>query len=57
MDQITYGGEWYREPLGSYTTGPPYIQKWNKDFMVCAFFEVVIIVRFSSNEVMELYSC
>lgn len=49
MDQITYGGEWYREPLGSYTTGPPYIQKWNKDFMVCAFFEVVIIVRFSSK--------
>ncbi|XP_027175403.1 protein TIC 56, chloroplastic [Coffea eugenioides] len=31
MDQITYGGEWYREPLGSYTTGPPYIQEWNKD--------------------------
>ncbi|PON94332.1 Protein TIC [Trema orientale] len=33
MDQITYGGEWYREPLGSYTTGPPYIQHWNKDVM------------------------
>lgn len=31
MDQITYGGEWYREPLGSYTTGPPYIAEWNKD--------------------------
>ncbi|KAL3536560.1 hypothetical protein ACH5RR_005021 [Cinchona calisaya] len=31
MDQITYGGDWYREPLGSYTTGPPYIQEWNKD--------------------------
>ncbi|KAK4794041.1 hypothetical protein SAY86_012035 [Trapa natans] len=31
MDQITYGGEWYREPLGSYTTGPPYIRQWNKD--------------------------
>ncbi|XP_030927190.1 protein TIC 56, chloroplastic [Quercus lobata] len=31
MDQITYGGEWYREPLGSYTTGPPYIRHWNKD--------------------------
>ncbi|KAG8374449.1 hypothetical protein BUALT_Bualt11G0133100 [Buddleja alternifolia] len=33
MDQITYGGEWYREPLGSYTTGPPYISEWNKDVM------------------------
>ncbi|KAF5471495.1 hypothetical protein F2P56_008283 [Juglans regia] len=31
MDQITYGGEWYREPLGTYTTGPPYIRHWNKD--------------------------
>lgn len=31
MDQITYGGEWYREPLGSYTTGPPYITHWNRD--------------------------
>ncbi|KAK4254394.1 hypothetical protein QN277_009782 [Acacia crassicarpa] len=31
MDQITYNGEWYREPLGSYTTGPPYIRRWNKD--------------------------
>lgn len=34
MDQITYGGEWYREPLGSYTTGPPYIRHWNKDVKV-----------------------
>lgn len=33
MDQITYGGEWYREPLGSYTTGPPYIDDWNRDVM------------------------
>ncbi|XP_059668054.1 protein TIC 56, chloroplastic [Cornus florida] len=33
MDQITYGGEWYREPLGSYTTGPPYIAEWNNDVM------------------------
>uniref|UniRef100_A0A803MK47 Uncharacterized protein n=1 Tax=Chenopodium quinoa TaxID=63459 RepID=A0A803MK47_CHEQI len=31
MDQITYGREWYREPLGSYTTGPPYIRRWNRD--------------------------
>ncbi|KAK4483802.1 hypothetical protein RD792_011008 [Penstemon davidsonii] len=38
MDQITYGGEWYREPLGSYTTGPPYIQEWNKD--VLSVFEI-----------------
>lgn len=36
MDQITYGGEWYREPLGSYTTGPPYIAEWNKDVIVSA---------------------
>lgn len=34
MDQITYDGEWYREPLGSYTTGPPYIRHWNKDVKV-----------------------
>lgn len=34
MDQITYGGEWYREPLGTYTTGPPYIRHWNKDVEV-----------------------
>ncbi|KAI3414469.1 GYF_2 domain-containing protein [Psidium guajava] len=31
MDQITYGGQWYRLPLGTYHTGPPYIQHWNKD--------------------------
>ncbi|KAK9291033.1 hypothetical protein L1049_009217 [Liquidambar formosana] len=31
MDQITYDREWYREPLGTYTTGPPYIRHWNKD--------------------------
>lgn len=35
MDQITYGGEWYREPLGAFTTGPPYIQDWNEDVEVC----------------------
>lgn len=34
MDEITYGGEWYREPLGSYTTGPPYIADYNQDVMV-----------------------
>lgn len=33
MDQITFNGEWYREPLGSYTTGPPYIRHWNNDVM------------------------
>ncbi|KAF7842739.1 protein TIC 56, chloroplastic [Senna tora] len=33
MDQITYNGEWYREPLGSYSTGPPYIRHWNKDLL------------------------
>ncbi|CAL9781399.1 unnamed protein product [Musa acuminata subsp. burmannicoides] len=31
MDQITYDGDWYREPLGSYTTGPPYLKQWNSD--------------------------
>ncbi|PWA91436.1 hypothetical protein CTI12_AA093300 [Artemisia annua] len=31
MDRITYSGQWYREPLGSFTTGPPYIQDWNED--------------------------
>ncbi|CAK9323382.1 unnamed protein product [Citrullus colocynthis] len=31
MEQITYNGEWHREPLGTYTTGPPYIRHWNKD--------------------------
>lgn len=34
MDQITYGGEWYREPLGTYHTGPPYVRHWNKDVRV-----------------------
>lgn len=34
MDRLTYDGEWYREPLGTYTTGPPYIQHWNEDVEV-----------------------
>lgn len=34
MDLITCEGEWFREPLGSFTTGPPYIQRWNKDVKV-----------------------
>lgn len=38
MDQITYGGEWYREPLGSHTTGPPYIREWNVDILVWSCF-------------------
>lgn len=33
MDQITFGGKWHREPLGKYTTGPPYIREWNKDVL------------------------
>ncbi|CAN1142148.1 Protein TIC 56, chloroplastic [Linum perenne] len=33
MDQITYRKKWYREPLGSYMTGPPYIRQWNRDVM------------------------
>lgn len=35
MDRITFNGEWYREPLGSYTTGPPYLKRWDGDVMVC----------------------
>lgn len=41
MDQLTYGGEWYREPLGSFTTGPPYIEEWNRDVMVSSCFRVI----------------
>ncbi|KAL1543611.1 Protein TIC 56, chloroplastic [Salvia divinorum] len=33
MEHIVFGGKWHREPLGSYTTGPPYIADWNKDVM------------------------
>ncbi|XP_047341405.1 protein TIC 56, chloroplastic [Impatiens glandulifera] len=33
MDQLTYGGQWFREPLGTFTTGPPYIEEWNADVM------------------------
>ncbi|KAM7262800.1 hypothetical protein ACFE04_000483 [Oxalis oulophora] len=33
MDQIQFGGEWHREPLGTFHTGPPYIQDWNADVM------------------------
>ncbi|CAH9101081.1 unnamed protein product [Cuscuta epithymum] len=42
MDQITYRGRWYREPLGSYTTGPPYLYDWNRDAMMMlkVFFKV-----------------
>lgn len=53
MDQITYGGEWYREPLGSYTTGPPYIRHWNKDVKVNTAFYFrfwIIVISF-----LELY--
>lgn len=41
MDQITFNGEWYREPLGSFTTGPPYIRHWNDDVMVCLFIKAL----------------
>lgn len=34
MDQITYGGQWYREPLGIFRTWPPYIEEWNEDVEV-----------------------
>ncbi|XP_047982187.1 protein TIC 56, chloroplastic [Salvia hispanica] len=33
MENIVFGGKWHRVPLGSYTTGPPYIAEWNKDVM------------------------
>ncbi|GJZ85328.1 DnaJ homolog subfamily C member 2-like protein, partial [Tanacetum coccineum] len=31
MHLIAYGDQWYSEPLGAFTTGPPYIQDWNED--------------------------
>lgn len=31
MDRITYRKRWYREPLGSYRTGPPFIRHWNTE--------------------------
>nr|GEU80678.1 hydroxycinnamoyl-CoA quinate/shikimate transferase [Tanacetum cinerariifolium] len=31
IDLIAYGGQWFSEPLGAFTTGPPYIQDWNED--------------------------
>lgn len=33
MDRITFNDEWYREPLGSYNTGPPFVRRWNADRM------------------------
>ncbi|GFP99258.1 protein tic 56 chloroplastic [Phtheirospermum japonicum] len=44
MDQITFGGEWFREPLGTFTTGPPYIQEWNKDVMVCKLDSIILLI-------------
>lgn len=46
MDQITYSGKWYREPLGSFTTGPPYIQLWNEE---------VEVILFASNNLISDY--
>lgn len=46
MDQITYGGEWYREPLGSYTTGPPYIREWNSYVRVCILFQLIALLNY-----------
>jgi hypothetical protein len=53
MDRITYRGEWYREPLGTFTTGPPYINHWNKDVKVrlASYFRFLI----SSYSLPELY--
>lgn len=41
MDRLTFNGEWYREPLGSFTTGPPYLEHWNRDVMVCLFHQSI----------------
>lgn len=55
MDQITYSGKWYREPLGSFTTGPPYIQRWNEEVEVLLFaanflnLDKVFVILFSSH--------
>lgn len=46
MDQITYGGKWYREPLGAFTTGPPYIQDWNEDVEVSIFSTIYYLVYY-----------
>ena len=56
MDQITYGGEWYRQPLGRYTTGPPYIDNWNEDVKVHSCF---LHPAFVSNHLhtLELECC
>lgn len=58
MDQISYGGEWYRKPLGTYTTGPPYIREWNRNVRVsflliisCGFrqFVCILVRKIDSN--------
>ncbi|MCH81826.1 tRNA pseudouridine synthase B [Trifolium medium] len=36
MDQIAFSGEWYREPLASYTTGPPFFKRWN-DYVMSTY--------------------
>ncbi|GAU13923.1 hypothetical protein TSUD_262500 [Trifolium subterraneum] len=33
MDQIAFSGEWFREPLASYTTGPPFMKRWSDAVM------------------------
>jgi len=55
MDQISYGGEWYREPLGTYTTGPPYIREWNRSVMV-SFLSFLLISQTQTFK-LSLYLC
>lgn len=44
MDQITYNGQWYREPLGTFTTGPPYIRDWNDDVEVSIWLNLQFLI-------------
>nr|QKY65058.1 chloroplast protein import component Tic56 [Passiflora contracta] len=46
MDQVAYGGCWYRESLGKYTMGPPYIHDWNEYFeeRITAFIQYSTII-------------
>lgn len=56
MDQISYGGEWYREPLGTYTTGPPYIREWNRNVMVSFFSFLLMSQLYLGEKLIHLFS-
>ncbi|KAK2432632.1 protein TIC 56, chloroplastic [Trifolium repens] len=51
MDQIAFNGQWYREPLGSYTTGPPFIRRWNDALM--RFYELAAGISNSADNHMR----